>query len=64
MTHTRTETYEERAWDLALYATDPAASPEQQQAHHETLEGFLSRTPSQAKARIAATAELLGQAVG
>lgn len=59
MTHTSTETFEQRAWRLALEATDPLSPPERRQAQFEELTGFLSATPEKSLKRITAAIEML-----
>lgn len=53
MTYTRTFTYEERAWELALEASDPGVAPERRDKSVNELKEWLTEMPEDARKRIA-----------
>lgn len=59
MTHTRTETYEERAWRLATEATDPNALEKYRAASSAELSELLAEMPEASKRRVVAALRLL-----
>lgn len=59
MTYTRTETYEERAWRLALESTDPAVKVSERAAALRELVVLLGRTPRQSRDRTRAALKRL-----
>lgn len=63
MTHTRTYTYEERAVELALEASDPQASETAQAKAAVALADWVKGMPEESRDRIRGAAEILLSAV-
>lgn len=59
MTHTFTETHEQRVWRLALEATDRTLSEAARQTRRDDLARFLLSLSEGSKAQVAAAARLL-----
>lgn len=59
MTHTRTFTYEERALELALAASDPDLREKEQGRAISELAEWVQEMPEESRARVLAAAEHL-----
>lgn len=59
MTHTRTYTYEERAMELALLASNPEASEATQERAVQELGAWAEGMPEESRLRVLAAGEHL-----